>query len=466
MQSSHDTRHMPTRIGSRIIPRRPLGGTAIIAVAVALCSLRMTTQAIACEEGWTPFGSSQAASVYTVQQYDGQAYRGGWFLLTRWNGTHWVEFGGGIGGDLVNLYAAAMVVLEEPPGRDFAPELVIGGHFPEAGDQIVNHITIWDGEEFRPVGGGMNGSVEALAIYDGDLIAGGRFGVAGGVAARNIARWDGEQWHPLAGGVYDVVPGSTEGVEDMVVWQGDLYVVGDFTHADGQPVNYIARWDGESWSGVGGGIELVGYEITGLRGVTVWNDQLIIVGAFDFAGDTAAVNVAAWDGQTWTALGAGGDPYDEVFGFRQALTAIAPYSGLLYAGGDFSDTVGPEGQAIAVWDGSTWSAVDGGVHGGFFFFPVVSEMKPFFEQGEESLFIGGDFDVAGELAVDSTVRWTTCPELPGDVNGDGVVDTVDLLALLAAWGDCPDPPEECPADFDGDDTVGTADLLLLLANWS
>jgi T5SS/PEP-CTERM-associated repeat protein len=53
----------------------------------------------------------------------------------------------------------------------------------------------------------------------------------------------------------------------------------------------------------------------------------------------------------------------------------------------------------------------------------------------------------------------------GDVNGDGVVDTEDLLLLLAAWGDCPDPPEECPADFDGNGVVDTADLLALLAAW-
>jgi hypothetical protein len=51
-----------------------------------------------------------------------------------------------------------------------------------------------------------------------------------------------------------------------------------------------------------------------------------------------------------------------------------------------------------------------------------------------------------------------------DLNGDGVVNTPDLLALLAAWGPCPDPPE-CPADLDGDGVVGTADLLILLAHW-
>jgi len=53
----------------------------------------------------------------------------------------------------------------------------------------------------------------------------------------------------------------------------------------------------------------------------------------------------------------------------------------------------------------------------------------------------------------------------GDVDGDGDVDTADLLALLGAWGDCPEPPEECPADFDGNGQVNTADLLILLGNW-
>lgn len=52
--------------------------------------------------------------------------------------------------------------------------------------------------------------------------------------------------------------------------------------------------------------------------------------------------------------------------------------------------------------------------------------------------------------------------LPGDVNGDGIVNTEDLLLLLGAWG--PNPGH--PADFDGDGVVGTSDLLILLGNWT
>ena len=49
---------------------------------------------------------------------------------------------------------------------------------------------------------------------------------------------------------------------------------------------------------------------------------------------------------------------------------------------------------------------------------------------------------------------------PADVNGDGVVDVLDLLALLAAWGN-PGGPE----DINGDGIVDVLDLLELLASW-
>ncbi len=51
----------------------------------------------------------------------------------------------------------------------------------------------------------------------------------------------------------------------------------------------------------------------------------------------------------------------------------------------------------------------------------------------------------------------------GDLDYDGEVGVLDFLALLAAWGPCPDA--SCPADLDGDGEVGVLDFLTLLANW-
>lgn len=60
----------------------------------------------------------------------------------------------------------------------------------------------------------------------------------------------------------------------------------------------------------------------------------------------------------------------------------------------------------------------------------------------------------------------TAPQgTPGDLNGDGAVDMLDLLGLLSAWGAC-DQPGNCAADLNQDALVDVLDLLILLANWS
>jgi len=66
------------------------------------------------------------------------------------------------------------------------------------------------------------------------------------------------------------------------------------------------------------------------------------------------------------------------------------------------------------------------------------------------------------VAMDSLVITLDDSTLQGDVNGDGVVDVIDLLALLADFGPCPG----CPADFNDDGAVDVVDLLMLLGNWS
>jgi V8-like Glu-specific endopeptidase len=62
----------------------------------------------------------------------------------------------------------------------------------------------------------------------------------------------------------------------------------------------------------------------------------------------------------------------------------------------------------------------------------------------------------------TTCAATTCEApCPADINEDGVVDVLDLLELLSAWGPCPG----CPADINEDGVVDVLDLLELLLAW-
>jgi hypothetical protein len=49
---------------------------------------------------------------------------------------------------------------------------------------------------------------------------------------------------------------------------------------------------------------------------------------------------------------------------------------------------------------------------------------------------------------------------PADVNGDSFVDVLDLLAMLAAWGNAGGPE-----DVNGDGIVDVLDLLEILSAW-
>ena len=64
--------------------------------------------------------------------------------------------------------------------------------------------------------------------------------------------------------------------------------------------------------------------------------------------------------------------------------------------------------------------------------------------------------------------WVDCftadavePSIPGDVNGDGVVNVEDILLLIGAWGS-----NDPAADINGDGVVNVVDLLILIGNWT
>jgi len=73
-----------------------------------------------------------------------------------------------------------------------------------------------------------------------------------------------------------------------------------------------------------------------------------------------------------------------------------------------------------------------------------------------------DYFVDASVPAGGGFRFATAPVnfRKGDINADGIVNAVDVLELLAAWG-----ATNPPIDFDGSGQVDAADLATVLINW-
>jgi trimeric autotransporter adhesin len=110
--------------------------------------------------------------------------------------------------------------------------LYIGGTFDTVNGQVIHNIAVYNGNNFLPVGGSINGTVNALTQYNGKLYAGGYFDSAGTTRVNNVACWNDTLWTSLGNGVNNEV-------FSMTTFKGDLYVGGGFT----SPGNYIAKFN-------------------------------------------------------------------------------------------------------------------------------------------------------------------------------------------------------------------------------
>jgi hypothetical protein len=323
--------------------------------------------------------------------------------IAKWDGSRWSALESGVSGDVRSL-----AVYDDGSG----PALYVGGTFLFAGGVRVTNIAKWDGSRWSKLGSsGMFGTgVYALEVYDDGrgpaLYAGGVFSRAGGVPVNQIARWDGSSWSSPGGGFRG---GWGGGVASLAVYDDGagpaLYAGGTFSTAGSMPASNIARWNGSSWSPLGSGI---GGEYPYVMALAVYDDgggpALYAGGRFTSAGGEAADYVAAWDGASWSPLGSGvsGVSYPHVF-------ALAVYDGgsgpALYAGGEFTTAGGGLAKHIASWNGTSWSALGSGVD------DRVLALVVHDDGGDPALFVGGDFSSALDSGDSYLAKWGLPPDL-------------------------------------------------------
>jgi hypothetical protein len=348
-----------------------------------------STSAFSSSGEWSALGTGVNGSVLAIAVSGSDIYVGGNFTsagncnssdgcnhIAKWDGSTWSALGTGTD-DTVEAIAIS------------GSTIYVGGDFSSAGTCTsingCNYIAKWEGGTWSALSTGMDWIVKSIAVSGGDVYAGGLFGNAGTCTdgdCNSIAKWNGVTWSPLGMGIWHSSPIESE-VDAIAVSGSDVYAAGLFTSAGTCTSGCIdlAKWDGSTWSALGTG--LIPYsDYSKVVTIVFSNDTMYVGGGFASAGTctSGCDDIAKWDGNTWSALGTGPNA-------NGSVTTLAVSGSDLYVGGLFTSlgTCTSECNYIAKWDGNTWSALGTGTND----WPQTIALT------DSALYAGGSFTSAG-----------------------------------------------------------------------
>jgi hypothetical protein len=350
----------------------------------------------------------------------------------------------------------ALIEYDEDGDGPNAPVLLVGGRFSAAGGVPVSNVARWNGANWSNVGGGTNEIVYAFTVFDEDaggpnppvLYAGGEFTTAGGVPANFVARWNGSSWSALGAGV----SGGITFVSALRFYDADgsglnppaLFVGGEFTSAGGVSANNIARWNlsNGTWSALGSGTSGFVDEIAVFDedGAGPNLPMLFAVGAFSSAGGVTVNGIGRWNGTSWSALGTGLNcPAFSSAVFDEDGAGASPPA--LFACGCFTAAGGMAANHIARWNGSSWSSLGSGLTGASV---QALTLTTYDADGSGAgsapgaLVVGGIFSSAGGVPVARIAQWIGCEEASVDV-ADPLAEAVARQPAIALGSPHPNP---------------------------
>ena len=263
--------------------------------------------------------------------------------------------------------------------------------------------------------GALNGHVRAIAVSGTDLYVGGAFFQPLGITNGNyIAKWNGSSWSALGQGL-------DNRVNAILIDGPNVIVGGHFQNAGGDAqADYLAVWDGSNWSDIDNATTGDGALSGEVYALAKDGSNLYVGGVFynapavgDVVGNPGD-NIMRWDG-TWHALGQRSNGDGALQGWVNAL--IATPTGVI-AGGAFQNVADGEVDYLAEYRIATddWVGV----------FNIESQFNAEIRalyQSEHGLYVGGDFtdflDIpsADHFVVRDQFGWSA----PGGASGTSAI---------------------------------------------
>ena len=291
--------------------------------------------------------------------YNGALY--GTCFFVRWDGSSWNPVLAYNLDDTSTLF----YLNDSTPGMNAAvfvgPDIYVGGHFNIAWHDPMfttsidcSNIMRFDGTYARIVGTGLNSNVVAMAVLGSDLYVAGQFTTAGGVAASHIARWNGDGWSGVGGGLV-----GTGSISALAAAGGILYASGSFTNMGGVTAAHIAKWDGSAWSTLAGGVVVPGTTAATASALALSGNDVFTAGNFKMAGGKPSYYLARWNEHTNfhtpTLVNPAWLPGRH---FRARLVGVAGLTNVIQATTDFDSWTPVLTNSVGLFDFTDTAAAD------------------------------------------------------------------------------------------------------------
>lgn len=282
-------------------------------------------------QSWNAIGSGTNGKINAVIVYNSQLIAAGEFTspatnIARWTGTSWLPLGTGINGVVHGLTV-------------FNGNLIAVGAFSNVG----NNVASWNGSVWNSLGLGTNDTVFAVTVYSNTLRIGGKFTTAGGLNCNRVSFWNGTQW-----GIMGNPNGVNNTVYALTVFNADLIIGGQFTTAGSlNPCNRIVRYNTNgTYTAMGSGVDN-----NQVLSLAIYNNQVYVGGNFTSIGGVTVNNLARWTGFNWNTVSTG---------TNGPVRSLVTSGSNLIIGGTFTNI----GNAIAGWNGTSFSTFGSGITGG------------------------------------------------------------------------------------------------------
>lgn len=260
----------------------------------------------------------------------------------------------------------------------FDSKLFIGGNFTQNEGSTCYWSAYYNGSSVtRHTGAIGGGGARELEVFDNELYNVGSMQLGFGIG---VGVWSGSTWNDGGSTNYShstmYADGNTLYVEsdDGVVrskpaggsfttfydFQGNgglssimrygnnLVFAGSFTSMNGVTASNIIQWDGNNWTALGAGLD------GGAGAMYVYNNELYVAGSFNMAGSTAVDGIAKWNGTSWSDVGGGLAGSS----FSSGINDMVEHNGLLYVSGRFDVIGGQNADDLAYWNGSSWTGIN------------------------------------------------------------------------------------------------------------